>query len=100
MRKKIIFTFVFVLVHSSLTIGCVVDWLNFNSVVQKGLWPQFVNLCAKILSSPLLLPMVIADPDGGRFPKWLAMASLYANSLIWAALVLLVFTVISRSRKK
>ena len=66
MMKKAIFTILFVPAHSALTVVCVVHWLNFNSVVDTGLWPRFVNLCAIVLSLPALLPsmMLLNVPRG------------------------------------
>ena len=88
MIKKAILAIVFVPVHGALTAFCVLRWLNYNAVADTGLWPQVVNLCAKILSLPVLLPLKALDPDGGRFPGWFRAASVPANSLVWALLIL------------
>ena len=100
MIKKIVFMAVFAPVHSALTALCVVHWLNWNYVVDTGLWPRFINLCAKILSLPLLLPLMMADAEGERFPIWFRQGSLLVNSLVWAVLILLLVAAVSRFRLK
>jgi hypothetical protein len=48
-----------------------------------------VNLCAVLLSLPALLPMMMLDPDGERFPMWFRHGSVLVNSVVWAVVILL-----------
>ncbi len=98
MKSKLIFAVVFVPGHSLLTVLCVSRWLNYNSVVDPGLGPRLVNLCAQVLSLPLLLPLMWLNPDGDRFPEWFRMASVPANSLLWVVILLFLVGVAKRSR--
>lgn len=100
MIKRALFAVVFVPVHAVLTVLCVVHWLNWNYVVDMGLWPRFVNLCARVLSLPLLLPLMMLDPDGERFPMWFRHGSVLVNSLLWAILILFVIAGIKRLRSE
>ena len=53
-----------------------------------------------VLASPVLLPCIMMDPDGGRFPKWFQISSFFVNSLVWAVLILLIVAVIKRFGNK
>ena len=87
---NVIFTVVFVPAHSKLTILCWAEWRH--NVVGA--------FCAKVLSLPLFLPMIMLDPDAARFPKWHPVASVLANSLIWAILILLLIACVRRWWRK
>jgi len=100
MIKKIIFVIVFVPVHLALTAYCVIRWLNWNYRVDTGLWPRFINLCARILSLPLFLPLLMFDVEGNRTPRWLGVVELFANSIVWAVLILLVIAATKHFRNR
>jgi uncharacterized membrane protein len=51
-----------------------------------------------IISAPLLLPLVMFDPDGKTLPMWLQIASLPLNSLIWGVALLFLVVVVKRWR--
>jgi hypothetical protein len=100
MIKRIIFVLVFVPVHWMLTTVSLQRFLNYNSVVDVGPWPKLVNACAVVLSLPVLLPLILLNPDGGRFPKWFEVLSVPLNSAAWAALILLLAVGIKRFRDR
>jgi len=84
----------------ALTGYCLQQWLNWNYRVDTGLWPRFVNLCARVLSLPLVYPLLMFDVEGNRGPQWLGVVAFFANSVAWALLVLLVVAAIKHFRNR
>jgi hypothetical protein len=98
MMKRVLFVLVFVPVHWVLTIVSFQRLLNYNPIVDVGLWPKVVNVCAVVLSLPVLFPLILLNPDGGRFPGWFEVLSVPLNSIVWAVLILLLIVGIKRFR--
>ena len=52
-----------------------------------------------VLACPVLLPCLMLDPDGDRFPKWFQVSSFFLNGLVWAFLILLAAIFIKHLRQ-
>jgi hypothetical protein len=50
------------------------------------------------ITGPVLLPLVLFDPDGDRLPRWLQVLSVPFNSLVWAAGLLLLVALVQKWR--
>ena len=86
MFSKTVFLLVFIPTHSFLTLLAVQRLYNPPSPgFLAALWKTF----AIALASPVLLPLILLDPDGDKLPKWLQWLSFPFNSLVWAGAILL-----------
>lgn len=94
MKTKLLFLVLFVPLHAYLSLLALQR--NFNPP-PEGHGPFFQALSIMV-TSPLLLPLVIFDPDGERLPKWIQFLSVPLNSLIWAMAVLFAARIIKRCR--
>ena len=83
---------VFVLTHALLTHTMLLR--AFDS--QAAGW----RVAAATLSMPLLLPLILSDPDGDRLPRWLQVVSFPLNSAIWAAGIAIIATTGRRRRRQ
>ncbi|MHC4461480.1 MAG: hypothetical protein ACYS6W_07995 [Planctomycetota bacterium] len=98
MIKKIIFVIVFVPVHWFLTMMLVQwYWFNYNPNMDTGLWAQFAHVMSFVFSVPILLPFILTDM-GEYWPLPLQLLPSVCNSLLWAVVVLLIFSGIKRLR--
>ncbi len=59
----------------------------------------FFQFFSAVIMSPLLLLLVMFDPDGDRLPKWIQFVSVPLNSLVWGIGLLLLVYVIKRWRR-
>ena len=95
MKTKLLFLLFFVPVHSFLSL----------TVLQRGFNPPpggnsaFFQFFSTVIMSPLLLPLVMFDPDGERLPKWIQFVSVPLNSLVWGIGLLLLVYVVKRWRR-
>lgn len=100
MIKKIIFIIAFAVVHWFLMI-MLVQWygFNYNPNVDTGLWAQFAHVMSFVFSVPILLPFILTDM-GEYWPLPLQLLFSVCNSLLWAVVVLLIFSGIKRLHSK
>lgn len=61
---------------------------------------QCVFCFCGLISAPLLLPLVMSDPDSEELPIWLQIVSVPLNSLIWGGAVLVGFELVTRWRAR
>lgn len=94
MKTKLLFLLFFVPVHAFLSL----------TVLQRGFNPPsggnsaFFQFFSAVIMSPLLLPLVMFDPDEESLPKWIRFLSVPLNSLVWAMGLLFVVYLIKRWR--
>jgi hypothetical protein len=95
MKTKLLVLLFFVPVHVFLSL----------TVLQRGFNPPpggnsaFFQFFSAAIMSPLLLPLVMFDPDGERLPKWIQFVSVPLNSLVWGIGLLLLVYVMKRWRR-
>jgi len=94
MKAKLLFLVCFVSVHAFLTLTVMHQCYNPPAGGHSALF----KLLAAVTTTPLLLPLVMFDPDGERLPEWVQYISLPLNSLIWGLGLLLAFVLIKRWR--
>ncbi len=88
MKTKALFLLVFVPVHALLSLSALQHTFNPPTGGHSALFRFF----SAVIIAPLLLPLVMFDPDGERLPKWIQFVSVPLNSLVWAvALLFLVY---------
>ena len=92
MKAKALFLILFVPLHSLLTFVVVQRAFNPPAEGSSLLFKSFLVL----ITSPILLPLLMFDPDGDRLPRWLQMLSVPFNSLVCGLLLLLAFAVLRR----
>lgn len=83
--RKILFLILFVPAHSALTLVALQPLFN---PPPPGLAATAWHVARVVLTSPLVLPLMMLDPDGERFPRWLQWLSLPLNSLVWGLAIL------------
>ena len=94
MKTKLLFLLFFVPVHAFLSL----------TVLQHGFNPPpgghsaLFRLLSAVITAPVLLPLVMFDPDGERLPKWIQFVSVPLNSLVWGIGLLLIVALIKRWR--
>ena len=84
---KVPFLVLFVPVHAALTL-----FLLGRGFAGSG--GAVERILAVAVTSPVLLPCLLYDPDGDRLPRWFQFASIPLNSLVAGLLLLLAYTVI------
>lgn len=94
MKAKLLFLLLFVPFHSFLSLAVLGHGFN----PPPGGHSTLFRFLSAVVTAPILLPLVMFDPDGERLPKWLQWLSLPMNSLIWATGVLLLGGLIKRMR--
>lgn len=101
MKKKAIFLIVFVILHYFLTVILLQRYLfNYNANVDTGLWAQFCRIMAFVSILPVVLPMMKTGLLHEYQPIWAQILLFIFNSLVWAVLILLIFTGLKRVRRK
>jgi hypothetical protein len=93
-KAKVLFLVLFVPLHAWLTLH--VLWRAFNP--PAGGHSFAFHVVSVWLAAPLLLPLVVLDPDGERVPRWLQMASLPINSLVAGLAILWCISLARRLR--
>lgn len=86
MKTRLLFLIIFVPVHTLLSL--VVLRYGFNP--PSGGHPGIVKLFSAVITSPVLLPLMMYDPDGEELPKWFRLVSIPLNSLVWGLALLLL----------
>lgn len=92
MKTKLLFLLLFVPCHSLLSL----------TVLQHGFNPPpgghstLFRVFSAVITAPVLLPLVMFDPDGEKLSNWLQVVSVPLNSLIWGIGLLLLVAVIKR----
>ena len=87
--RKLVFivgAVLFVAAHSVATLGL---W-QYAHNAPDGAAAGVARALAVTFALPLLLPLILFDPDGDRLPRWFQVASVPLNSLMWWAAVLLL----------
>jgi hypothetical protein len=93
MLLRMIFLVIFVPVHSAIELALIHRLYNPPSnPVLSHVW----RTLGVVVTMPVLLPMMLADPDGDRFPRWVQWASVPVNSLVWGVLILLAAAAVRR----
>lgn len=94
MKTKLLFLSLFVPAHAFLSLEALRHGFNpppgGHSAICRGL--------SALVTAPLLLPLVMFDPDGERVPRSVQLLSLPLNSLIWGMGVLLAHGLVKRWR--
>jgi hypothetical protein len=84
---KALFLVIFVPAHSALTLLLLGrGFAGSGGAVER--------ILAIAMTSPVLLPCLLYDPDGDRLPRWFQFASIPLNSLVAGLLLLFAFTVV------
>jgi hypothetical protein len=91
---KALFLVLFVPMHSFVTMFVLQRGFNPPAGGHGGLFTAF----AALITSPVLLPLLMFDPDGERLAMWVQILSVPVNSLVWGIGVLLVLAVVKRCR--
>lgn len=92
MKTKLLFLLVFVPVHALLSLNA----LHYAFNPPSGGHSALSKLWVPTITSPVLLPLVMYDPDGERLPEWIQFVSVPLNSLVWGIAFLLAFGLIKR----
>jgi hypothetical protein len=96
MAAKLLFLVIFVPIHSALSINML--HLAFNP--PSGGLSALHKFFLVVITSPVLLPLVMSDPDGDRIPRLFQFLAYPVNSLVWGIGLLLVFALIKRWRAR
>jgi hypothetical protein len=89
---RLLFLLLFIPAHSFVTLLAVQWAFNPPPGVPGMLWKGV----ALTVASPVILPLMMFDPDGDRLPRWVQWLSLPVNSLVWGLAILLVVSLIER----
>ena len=92
MKTKALFLSLFIPVHSLVTL--LVLQRMFNPPPGGG--SILFKIFSVGLASPVLLPLVMFDPDGDRLPRWLQVISVPLNSLVWGLGLLILIGIAKR----
>ena len=92
--KKLMFLVAFTAGHAFLTLF-MISW-GCSHRLANPVWERLYNLVVAIFMCPVVLPLVFFDPDGDRTPRWFQWSSYFVNSMIWAAVILLLFAIVKR----
>jgi hypothetical protein len=92
MKTKLLFLLLFVPLHSFLSLTLLQQGFNPPPGGHSALFRCF----SVVVLAPVLLPLVMFDPDGDRLPKWFQYLSVPLNSLVWGLGVLLLLGLIKR----
>ncbi len=95
MKAKLLFVLLFVPAHAFLSLTLLQRAFN----PPPGGNPALFQFVSAVIMSPLLLPLLMLDPDGERLPKWIQFVSVPLNSLVWGIGLLLLVCVIKRWRR-
>ena len=95
MKTKLLFLLLFVPVHAFLSLLALQHTFNPPAGGHSALFRFF----SAVITAPVLLPLVMFDPDGERLPKWIQFGSVPLNSLVWGIGLLLMVYVIKRCRR-
>lgn len=90
MKTKLLFLVLFVPLHAYLSL--VTLQRSFNPPPEGH--SSFITAFSALIISPLLLPLLMFDPDGERLSKWIQFLSVPLNSLIWGMALLFAVRVI------
>ena len=99
MIKKIIFLIVFTPIHAFATIFMVQRFF-YNPSRDPGVTETVCKIITFVFTLPVLLPYIFIDPDGERSPRWFQGFLLFFNAFVWALLLLLLFYITKRLRRK
>ena len=94
MKTKLLFLLVFVPVHAFLSLSALQHTFNPPAGGHSALFRFF----SAVITAPVLLPLVMFDPDGERLPKWIQVVSVPLNSMVWGIGLLLALALIKRWR--
>lgn len=92
MKTKLLFLLLSVPVHAFLSFTALQHAFNPPPGGRSALFRFFVAA----IMAPILLPVVMFDPDGERLPRWIQFVSVPLNSLVWGITLLLVVCISKR----
>ncbi|UCG56846.1 MAG: hypothetical protein JSU70_18510 [Phycisphaerales bacterium] len=99
MIRKAIFLVLFTPIHG-FTTAVMLQRFLYNQSRTPSVIETLCKIVGFLLALPVLYPCILIDPDGEWFPRWLQIASVFVNGFIWGLLVLLVFYVAKRLRRR
>ncbi len=92
MKTKLLFLLLFVPAHAFASLAVLQHGFN----PPPGGHSALFRMASAVMASPILVPLVMFDPDGERLPKWIQLVSVPLNSLVWGIAILLVAGLIKR----
>ncbi|MHC4587309.1 MAG: hypothetical protein ACYS3N_22510 [Planctomycetota bacterium] len=99
MIKKIIFLVLFTPIHAFATL-LMVQRFFFNTSRNPGVIETICKIMTFMFTLPVIYPCLLIDPDGEWFPKSFQIFLPFFNSFVWALLLLLMFHIVRRLRRK
>lgn len=97
---KPIFLMVFIPVHSLWTAILLFSyWFKYKPTFHTAIWESFLHILSFVLSLPVVWPVALGE-EPSHSPTWIQFLPYILNSVIWAALILFLYSRLKRLRSR